>query len=227
MVTRGAVYSCLFAVACGACGEAPAVAPFPKTAEAVDFSQGAWEAAARKVEWNLERRTIRCLGTDTTVEVPPEWMSKVEIRSEGEVSIRPGSEQGVLLVRAKPGDFELGDFARDLFEGLQALGEPPPKETTISFQSTGDGQFAGALTTPPDTLAEADLAFRFRFAVVARKHGACRILALAPVPSGDAQGPSKPMLRLTESVRGSSLDKMAMLFTLRTFGQVLGLIPSS
>jgi hypothetical protein len=215
----------LLAVATATCGEPPAAAPPPKAAEAVDLSPEAWEAAAKKVEWNAEQRTIRCLGTDTTVEVPPALSARVETWAEGDVAIRPErAEDGVLFVRAKADVFELEDFAHDLVGALQSLEKHPPKEATLKLEINEHGTMTGELTTVSETLAAVDSAFRFRLAVVQRSKRSCRIFALAPTPRDPAKDP--PMLRLAASVQGSSLDEIAGRFAFRTLGQVLGLIPN-
>jgi hypothetical protein len=225
IVARGAVRSFLLAVATAACGEAPAAAPPPKAAEAVDLSPAAWEAAARKVEWRFEQRIIRCLGTDTAVTVPPAWVAHVEVHSEGDVQIRTGPDgRGVLLVRAKADGFALEDFARDFVDGLDALGERPPNEATITLDITKNGHMTGLLTTPPEILAAADFTFRYRLAVVQRRERSCRIFALASVSGDDPESESDPMIRLAESAPASSLGEIAGAFTFRTLGQIVGAV---
>ncbi len=228
MVARGAVCFLVLAVAIApaSCGGAPSAAAPAKPAEKVDFSPAAWEAAARKVEWDHAERAIRCAGTDTSVTVPEAWLSHVEIRAEGDVRIRAGrDEDGVLLVRAKAGEVTFEDFARDFVDGLETLGARPPNEATLSFENAKNGQMVGRLTTAPATLAAEDNAFRYRYSVVQRTVGSCRIFALVAEASADPQGESSPMLRLVESVPGSSLDEIVGTTTLRTFGQILGVLP--
>jgi len=189
---KGAVVSCALSGSIGCRPPSTTTAP-AKTQPGTAYTAG---VSLQAVTWDAATNRIACSKTGTSIQVVSGSGTNVLNRSESEVAARLITlDDGIVLVRAKDGSFEVNDFLADLFDGHRFL--------TGNFVSTVD---VASLTTSPGNRASARYSvasvegtpqiFLLEYAVAQRNGASCRIAIFG------AENP-KPILRVMATLQDS------------------------